>query len=376
MSNKIPLLDTQPEIQSIWDELMTSIQDVLRKGQFIMGPNVKEFELEAAKYFGVKHAIGLNSGTDALVLAVRAFGLKPGDEVITTPFTFFATGEAVSQVGAIPVFVDIDPRTFNLDVEKVEAAITPKTKAIIPVHLYGHAVDMDPLMEIAKKHNLRVLEDVAQAFGSEYKGKKVGSIGDAGAFSFFPSKNLGGFGDGGMLTTNDDEIADQVKMLRVHGAKKKYFNEVIGYNSRLDELQAAVLRCKLPHIDEWNDGRRRAASKYTELLSGVEGLETPYIASYTKHVFHQYTIKIKGGKRDQVQQVLSDAGIGSFVYYPVPVNKLPVYSDLADTGLANSDQCTTEVLSLPVWPKITDDILERVASTIVEALKSEPVGAR
>lgn len=364
----IPLLDTQPEIQSIWDELMTSIQDVIRKGQFIMGPNVKAFEQEAAQYFGVEHAVGVNSGTDALVLAAKALGIKEGDEVITTPFTFFATTEAIGHFGAIPVFVDIDPNTFNLDVEKVEAAITPKTKAVIPVHLYGHAVDMDPLMEIAKRHRLKVLEDVAQAFGAEYKGRKVGTIGDVGAFSFFPSKNLGGFGDGGMLITNDKEIADEVKMLRVHGARKKYFNEVIGYNSRLDEIQAAVLRCKLPHIDEWNEGRRVAAHRYNSLFGASNEVETPCIEDYAKHVFHQYTIKIRNGKRDAVEAHLKEKGIGSFVYYPVAVNELPVYRDLPKANLPMSESCTKEVLSLPIWPKITEEIQREVASAVIEAI--------
>jgi dTDP-4-amino-4,6-dideoxygalactose transaminase len=369
-TSKVPLLDTQPEIQSIWGELMAAIEDVLKKGQFIMGPNVKTFEQEAAEYFGVKHAVGLNSGTDALVLGCKAMGIGAGDEVITTPFTFFATGEAVSQFGAIPVFVDIDPKTFNMDVSQIEAKITPRTKAIIPVHLYGHAVDMDPLMEIAKKHNLLVLEDVAQAFGADYKNKKVGAIGNGGAFSFFPSKNLGGFGDGGMFITNDDTLAEEVKMLRVHGARKKYFNEVVGYNSRLDELQAAILRVKLPHIDEWNAGRRRAASVYDELLSAVPGVTTPQVETYTTHVFHQYTIKIAGGKRDEVQKRLGDEGIGSFVYYPVPLNKLPVYANLNCGPLPNSDSCTEQVLSLPIWPKITPDVQQRVASAVEAAVGS------
>ena len=255
-----------------------------------------------------------------------------------------------------------------MDISQIEAKITPKTKAIIPVHLYGHAVDMDPLMAIAKKHNLRVLEDVAQAFGSDYKGRKAGAIGDAGAFSFFPSKNLGGFGDGGMLITNDDEIADIVKMLRVHGARKKYFNEEIGYNSRLDELQAAILRVKLPHIDEWNAGRREAANRYNQLLSGAKGIITPHAEDYTTHVYHQYTIRIQGGKRDQVQQKLADEGIGSFVYYPVAIHKLPVYKDLPVGPLPNCDMCSDEVLSLPIWPKITADVQERVAQAIIAAV--------
>lgn len=365
---KIPLLDTRPEIDSIWDELNAAIQDVLRNGQFIMGPNVKKFEEEAAAYFGVKHALGLNSGTDALVLGVRAMGIGAGDEVITTPFTFFATGECISHVGAIPVFVDIDPKTFNMDVSQIEAKITPKTKAIIPVHLYGHAVDMDPILEIAKKHNLKVLEDVAQAFGSEYKGKKVGAIGDAGAFSFFPSKNLGACGDGGLFITNDDELADTVRMLRVHGAKKKYFNEVVGVNSRLDEMQAAILRVKLPNIDVWNAGRREAAARYNRLLANVEGVVTPFEAPYTTHVYHQYTIRVLGGKRDEVQKKLGEDGVGTFVYYPIPMDQLPVYKGMDFGPLPVSTERTTEALSLPIWPKIGEDVQQAVVERLIKAL--------
>ena len=368
VAEKIPLLDLQPEIQSIKGELMAAIERVIDSGAFIMGPDVKAFEDECAAYLGVKHAVGVNSGTDALVLGIRAMGIGPGDEVITTPFTFFATGECVSHVGATPVFVDIDADTFNIDPAKIEAAITPRTKAVLPVHLYGHAADMDAIQAIAKKHGLKVLEDVAQAWGSEFKGKKVGTIGDGGAFSFFPSKNLGAFGDGGLFVTNDDEIAATVRMLRVHGAKKKYFNEAIGYNSRLDTIQAAILRCKLPHIDEWNEGRRTAAARYTDLFKGVPGVIPPFEAGYTKHVFHQYTIRILGGKRDAVQQALADQNIGSFVYYPVPVDKLPVYAGLPKSDCPVSDQRTTEALSLPIWPTISPDVQKRVVSAIQAAL--------
>jgi len=368
MTNKIPLLDMSPEIESIWDELMVAMQDVLKKGQFIMGPNVKEFESEMASYLGVKHAIACNSGTDALVMGVRALGVGPGDEVITTPFTFFATAEAISQVGATPVFVDIDPVTFNIDAKAIEAKITSKTKAIIPVHLYGHAADMDPIMEIAKKHGLKILEDCAQAFGSEYKAKKVSSIGDGGALSFFPSKNMGACGDGGMFVTSDDEVAAKVRMLRVHGAAKKYYNETIGYNSRLDEIQAAILRVKLPHIDEWNAGRRTVASRYNALLKGVPGVVTPTESEYTKHVYHQYTIRIPGGKRDDVQKKLGEANVGSFVYYPVPVDKLPVYQDLSPASLPNSDLAATEALSLPIWPKMSEETQIAVVEQLKKAL--------
>lgn len=364
----VPVLDLKPEIAEIREEINAAVMSVIDNTQFIMGPNVKAFEQEVAAYMGVKHAVGLNSGTDALILGVSALGIRPGDEVITTPFTFFATGEAISHFHANPVFVDIDPVTYNIDVEKIEAAITPKTKAIIPVHLYGHACDMTPLMEIAKKHNLKVLEDCAQSFGSEYRGAKTGAIGEAGAFSFFPSKNLGGFGDGGMFTTNDDAYADTVRMLRVHGARKKYYNEVVGVNSRLDEIQAAVLRVKLKYIDKWNAGRAAVAARYAELLSGIPGVHAPLTQDYSTHVFHQYTIRIEGGRRDAVQAKLQEEGIGTFVYYPVALHKLPVYKDLPVGPLPVSDLYSTEVLSLPIWPSLDLATQERVVNGIKKAL--------
>lgn len=364
----IPLLDTRPEIDAIWDELMPAIEAVIKGGQFIMGPNVKAFEQEVANYLGCKHAVALNSGTDALILGVAAMGIRPGDEVITSPFTFFATGEAISHFHAKPVFVDIDPATFNLRADQIEAKITEKTKAIIPVHLFGHSADMDAVMSLADKHGLKVLEDVAQAFGSDFRGQKVGTIGHAGAFSFFPSKNLGAFGDGGLFTTDDDALADTVRMLRVHGARKKYHNEVVGVNSRLDEIQAAVLRIKLRHIDEWNEGRRRAAARYAGFLAGIPGVTVPFEAQYTTHVFHQYTIRIEGGKRDAVQPALQAEGIGSFVYYPVPLDKLPVYAKDDFGPLPESDRAAAEVLSLPIWPKIEEQTQARVAQAIRKAM--------
>lgn len=363
----IPILDPRPEIESIWDDVISAVEDVLRTGQFIMGPNVTGFEKEAAEYLGVKHALGVNSGTDALILAIRAMGIGAGDEVISTPFTFFATTECVSHLGATPVFVDVDPVTYNFRVEDLEASITPKTRAIIPVHLFGHAVDMDPVMEIAERHGLYVLEDVAQAFGGEYKGRKLGSIGHAGAFSFFPTKNLGGCGDGGLFTTDDDDLADTVRILRVHGARKKYHNEVVGVNSRLDAMQAAILRCKLPHIDEWNEGRRVAANYYGAQLSGIEGVVTPACLDYANHVYHQYTIRIVGGQRDAVQSKLAEAGVGTMVYYEKPLNKLPVYLDL-DVSMPVSEQLATEVLSLPIWPKISRETQDRVVQALRAAL--------
>jgi dTDP-4-amino-4,6-dideoxygalactose transaminase len=360
---KIPVLDLTPEIEALWDELMAAIQGVLKSGQFIMGPNVKAFEQEAAAYLGVKYAIGVNSGTDALVIALHAAGIGPGDEVITTPFTFFATAEAVSQVGATPVFVDIDPRTFNINPELIEPAITPRTRAILPVHLYGQAADMDLIMALAEKYNLRVIEDTAQAFGGEYKGRKLGTIGDAGCFSFFPSKNLGAFGDGGLIATNDDEIAAKARMLRVHGAKKKYYNEVIGYNSRLDEIQAAILRVKLPHVDEWNDGRREAARRYNELLKDAPGIITPIENPYAKHVYHQYTVRVQDGRRDELKKQLAENGIGTMVYYPVPVHQLPIYKEQT-VSLATAEKLASEVLSLPIWPGISEQVQVRVTRVL------------
>lgn len=361
---KIPILDLKPEIALIREEIRAAIDGVLDSTHFIMGPNVKAFEQEVAEFLGVKHALGLNSGTDALILGCSAMGLKPGDEVITTPFTFFATGEAISHFRATPVFVDIDPVTYNLDISQVEARITEKTKAILPVHLYGHAVDMKPLMDLAAKYNLMILEDCAQSFGAAYNGAQTGTIGHAGAFSFFPSKNLGAFGDGGLYTTNDDAMADHVRMMRVHGAKKKYYNERVGVNSRLDELQAAILRVKLKHIQGWNDGRRAVAARYNELFEGVSQVIAPATADYATHVFHQYTIRVLGGKRDALHDALAAEGISTMIYYPVALDKLPVYKDMAHGPLPVSDQLSTEVISLPIWPTLDEETQVRVVRAI------------
>lgn len=287
--------------------------------------------------------------------------------MITTPFTFFATSEAISHFHATPVFVDIDPNTFNFRIEDVAAAITPKTKGIVPVHIFGQPVDMDPLMSLAEDRKLWVLEDVAQAFGSAYKNKKLGSIGHAGAFSFFPSKNLGAFGDGGLFTTNDDDAADLVRTLRVHGARKKYNNEMVGVNSRLDALQAAILRCKLPHIDEWNRGRRAAAHRYTNALNGLEGLVTPIESDFGTHVYHQYTIRITNGDRNEIQKQLESDGVNTMIYYEKPLHKLPVYKDMT-VSMPVSEMVASQVLSLPIWPKITWETQERVVESLKRAL--------
>lgn len=365
---RIPLLDLKAEIDYLWDELIDAIQQVLHSGIFIMGPNVKAFEQEVAQYLGVKHAVALNSGTDALILGVHALGIRPGDEVITTPFTFFATAEAISHFQAVPVFVDIDPLTYNLDVSQIRAKITSRTKAIIPVHLYGHPADMDPIMELAQEYGLKVLEDVAQAFGGEYKGRKLGAIGHAGALSFFPSKNLGAFGDGGMLVTNDDTIAETVRMLRVHGATKKYYNERVGVNSRLDEIQAAILRVKLRHLDEWNRRRREAAHRYNILLEGMEETIAPCEAPYAYHVYHQYTVRITNDLRDYVQQNLKEHGIDTFAYYPVPLHLLPIYREMGYC-LPEAERASREVLSLPMGPMLTEEQQSVVFKTLLEVVR-------
>lgn len=369
LQSKIPVLDLAPEIESLWPELQGAIQDVLRSGQFIMGPQVKRFEAEVATYLGVDHAVAMNSGTDALFIALRALGVGPGDEVITTAFTFFATAEAISHVGATPVFVDIDHRTLNLDVDQLERAITPRTKVVIPVHLFGLSCQMEQLLAVARKYNLRVIEDVAQAFGGKFQGKKLGTLGDVGTYSFFPSKNLGAYGDGGMLVTNDATLAATARMLRSHGSHKKYHNEEVGYNSRLDEIQAAILRVKLPHLEEANHFRRVAAARYNDLLVDAPLIECPVETNGAYHVYHQYTVKIKSGLRDQVQETLAKQGISTMIYYPIPVHRLPVYQGKYEQ-LRYTEQAATEVLSLPIWPQMSVETQEVVASALKAAINS------
>jgi dTDP-4-amino-4,6-dideoxygalactose transaminase len=370
----IPILDLRPQYESLKFEIQTAITKVLERGDFIMGEEVKLFEAEVAAYLGVKHAIGLNSGTDALFLGLKALGIGVGDEVITTSFSFFATAEAISHVGATPVFVDIDEHSFNLDPDLLEAAITERTKAIIPVHLYGRPCEMTKIMKIAQKHNLKVLEDCAQSFGARYvadvqtptsvsfNNQLTGTIGDLGAFSFFPSKNLGAYGDGGMLVTNDDQIAETTRKLRSHGSIRKYHNEMIGYNSRLDTLQAAILRVKLPHVDSWNAARRERARTYNNLLNQA-GLITPEISA--GHVFHQYTIRVTDKSRDDVQKKLNEAGIGTMVYYPIAQDQLPVYKGTyAPQPL--STLVAKQVLSLPMYPELHYKKQEQIAQVINE----------
>jgi len=384
-TQSIPLFDLNPEIENLWEDLNEAVQEVLLSGQFILGPEVEEFEDEVAEYLGVDHAVGVNSGTDALMIGLRSLGVEPGDEVITTPFTFFATAEAISNIGAEPVFVDIDPETFNLAPNEVEEAITLKTAAILPVHLFGAPAAMAQIMAIAKANDLVVLEDCAQSFGARYEGdcpgcqgehcdeayrsslsgRVTGSIGHAGAFSFFPTKNLGAYGDGGLIATDDPEVAETAQMLRKHGGKNKYHNEVLGYNSRLDALQAAILKVKLPYVDEYNRSRLTIARRYNNLLGECDGVEVPTIMD--GHVFHQYTIRVKEGRRNELEEELADQEIGHKVYYPVSCHQLPVYEDHG-YHLPQAEQASEEVLSLPMWPQADAEVQERVAKIVKRAL--------
>lgn len=360
---QIPILDLKPQVEALWPELTAAIEKVLKSTAFIMGPEVSAFENAVAEHLGVKHALGCNSGTDALFIALRALNIGPGDEVITSPFTFFATAEAISHVGATPVFVDIDEASMNLDPALVEAAITPRTKALIPVHLFGRPCDMDALLALATKHGLKVVEDCAQSFGATWKGKQTGTIGDIGCYSFFPSKNLGAYGDGGLMVTNDDTLAAEMKMLRVHGSRKKYYNETVGYNSRLDTIQAAILQVKLPHIARWNEQRRAVAERYRDLLAGNPRIITPEIVE--GHVFHQYTLRVKGQDRDALQAKLAEQGIGTMVYYPVPCHKLKLYQEShAQVTCPVAERLAAEVLSLPIWPEMDDHLMTSVVSIL------------
>lgn len=372
MSVDIPILDLTPEHDALWSHLQHAFERVVRSGVFIGGEEVEAFEREVAQFLGVDHAVGLNSGTDALVIALRALGIGPGHEVVTSPFSFFATAEAISTVGATPVFADVDARTFNLDPACLEAAVTGRTAAVLPVHLYGSPADMDAIADVAGRHGLQMVEDCAQSFGATYPaasrfaGQATGTVGAAGCFSFFPSKNLGAFGDAGLLATSSAAVADAARMLRAHGGRRKYHNETVGYNSRLDALQAALLRVKLPHVGNVNGGRRAAAERYAALLAGIPGLVYPEIAP--GHAVHQYTVRILGGQRDAVQAALAAEGIQTMVYYPVPIHRLPVYADLAVPALPVAEQLAGEVLSLPIGPSIPEAHQERVAAALRRTL--------
>ncbi len=367
----IHLIDLTAQYHSIKTEIDSAVQAVLESGHFILGPNVKLLELEIAAYLGVKHAIGLASGTDALVIALRALGIGPGDEVIVPAYTFFATAGAVMSVGAAPVFVDVEPGAYDIksDPAVLDPLVTSKTRAIIPVHLYGHPAEMDSLKAFAHKHGLKVIEDNAQAFGAEYKGQKTGALGDIGCFSFFPTKNLGAYGDGGMVTTDDDSLAERMRALRTHGWKKKYYPEMLGYNSRLDEIQAAILRVKLRHLDEWNGRRRELAQAYRlALASSAVGL--PVESPAVKHVYHLFVVRIK--QRDLVQQKLKEAGIASEVYYPQPPHLTAPCRKLGyqEGDFPAAELASQETLALPFYPEMSGDLFEQVAGALSGILAS------
>lgn len=377
----VPLLDLKAQYAAIRAEVTAAVSAVMESQQFILGAQVTELERAVAEYSGCRHAVGVSSGTDALLVALMAEGIGPGDEVITSPFSFFATAGCVSRVGARPVFVDIEPASFNIDPAKLEAAVTPRTRAIIPVHLFGQMADMDPILDLAERHHLVVIEDAAQAIGAEYKGRRAGSIGHYGCFSFFPSKNLGGAGDGGMVTTNDDGKAERIRVMRNHGAKPKYFHHVIGGNFRLDTLQAAVLLVKLRHLDAWTAARQRNAGTYRRLFreSGVVGETTdaggandlglPVELPARRHIYNQFVIRV--GRRDDLRALLTEREIGHEVYYPVPFHMQACFTGLGyrDGDFPASERAAREVLALPIYPELTEEMIAKVASAVIDFLR-------
>jgi len=362
----IPMVNLKAQYAEIKDEIERGFADTIEHCSFILGPNVQAFEKETAEYLGVKHAIACASGTDALHLALLAEGIGPGDEVITSAFTFIATAEAIKYVGAIPVFVDIDAKTFNITAANIEKAITSKTKAVLPVHLFGQPADMPAIKALCDLHGLKLIEDCAQSFGAAINSKQTGSFGDTAGFSFFPSKNLGCFGDGGLVTTNSDQAAAKIKQYRNHGSDVRYYHDVIGYNSRLDELQAVVLRAKLKRIDQYNAARRHAAHLYSQLLADLP-LTTPYEDNIGVHVYHQYTLL--SDRRDEIMAALQASQIACAVYYPVPLHKQNVFkADYADISLPVTEQVAAQCLSLPICSSLSDDSIHKIVGVIRQVL--------
>jgi len=361
---KVPFLDLKTQYESIKDEMHHSVQKVFESCAFAGGPFVTEFEKTFAAYCGTKHAVGVASGTDAIWVVLMAIGIGPGDEVITVPNTFMATAEAVSFCGAKPVFADIDERTYNINPELIERAITPRTKAVIPVHLYGQTADMDPIIKIAAKHNLHVIEDACQAHGAEYKGKRAGSMGIAGCFSFYPGKNLGAYGEAGAITTNNSDLAEKLYTFRDHGQQKKYYHSVVGWNARMDGLQGAVLSVKLKHLNKWNDARRKNARLYNNLLANVDGITTPAEAAYAKHIYHIYAVR--AANRDALMNALAQKEIYCGIHYPIPIHMQDAYRFLGykkgDFPIA--EKCADEQLSLPMFPEISPEQIKRVSDEI------------
>jgi UDP-2-acetamido-2-deoxy-ribo-hexuluronate aminotransferase len=368
---KIQMVDLVSQYEKIKPSIDTAIQDVIQHAHFINGPAVSRFQADLQEYLGVKHVIPCANGTDALQIAMMALGLKPGDEIITPSFTYIATTEVIALLGLTPVFVEVDPQTFCIDPAAIEAAITPKTKAIVPVHLYGQAANMNAVMDIAQKHNLFVIEDNAQAIGSDYhltNGKKVktGTIGDIGCTSFFPSKNLGCYGDGGALCTNNDELAKKIKMIANHGQQQKYVHEVIGCNSRLDTIQAAILEVKLRQLDNYIDARREVAERYDEAFASIPGVRIPFRADDSKHVFHQYTLILENASRAVLQEALTANDIPSMIYYPIPAHKQQMFAAFgsSNTELPTTDWLTDRVISLPIHTEMDEEQVEFIINTV------------
>jgi dTDP-4-amino-4,6-dideoxygalactose transaminase len=371
-TQEIPLVDLKAQYATIRDEVRRAIDDVLESMQLTIGPNVKAFDQEFASYIGTKHSVGVGSGTDALQLAIRACGVSAGDEVITVSHTFFATVEAILYANARPILVEVDEKTMNIDPAAVAAAITPRTKAIIPVHLYGRTADLKALRQIAGDRNIMIIEDAAQAHGAltDDGTTKAGASGRAGCFSFYCSKNLGAYGEAGSITTNDDRLAEELRALREHGQSTRYYHPVVGYNARLDELQAAVLRIKLRRLPEWNNRRRDLARAYNKLLAG-SGVITPEVPSGDRHVFYVYCIRVPGGRRDDLRKYLGDRGIGTQIHYPVPIHlqQSAEFLGYRKGDLPVTERLATEVLSLPMYPELTDEQIDRVSTSIREFMK-------
>lgn len=374
MKTKVPFFDLSVQFKSIEPEIKSALEEVFQTQQFIMGSNVQRLEEAIAQYCQTRYAIAVASGSDALLLSLMALNIKAGDEVLLPPFTFFATAGSVSRLGASPVFVDIDPETYNIDPSKIEEKITARTKAILPVHLFGQCTDMDPLLQIAKEKRLFVIEDAAQALGAEYKpkdgskGRRAGQIGDLGCFSFYPTKNLGAFGDAGMVVTNHPDLAEKLRLLRVHGSQPKYFHKVIGVNSRLDTIQAAILLVKFKYLEKWTTERQRKAERYQvlfqNLLASVKGFKLPTLQFQNRHIFHQYVVRLP--ERDRLRKFLAEEGIGTDVYYPVPLHLQECYSFLKYRrgDLPVSEKASEEVLALPIYPELTEDHQRAVVNRI------------
>lgn len=363
----IPMVDLKVQYTRFKQEIDAGLQEVLNQCAFILGPNVRAFEQEAAAYLGAEHAIGVASGTDALLLSLLAAGVKAGDEVITTPFTFIATAEAIRYIGAKPVFIDIDPRTYNLDPALIEAAITPKTTAIMPVHLFGQPADLHSIKAICERHGLKLVEDCAQSFGARIGGRQTGTHGICAGYSFFPSKNLGCFGDGGLVVTSSAEVADRVRKLRNHGSEVRYYHDIIGYNSRLDEMQAVILRIKLRHIDAFNANRQRVARLYSELMADLP-IITPHEDGIGEHVYHQYTVL--SDARDAIMEKLKSEGIASAIYYPIPLHQQNVFAeDYAGVSLPVTESVASRCFSLPIYPELENETIQRIVSVIRSVLK-------